>query len=83
MASPTPRLHGPPREAAVLQVRDHGGAGGRHDLASGIAGGVHQREHRKYMLDERTGGEQNSYGRPIDPFLGSADIGSDYHFQER
>ena len=34
-----------------------------HDLVPGVAGGVHQREHREDVPDERAGGEQNSHDR--------------------
>ncbi len=45
------RPHGPRREAAALQVRHHLGTGGHHDLVPGVAGGVHQPEHREDVLD--------------------------------
>ena len=57
------RPHGPGREAAARHIRDHVGAGGQDDVVPGLASGVHQREHREDVPDERVGGEQTPHGR--------------------
>jgi hypothetical protein len=57
------RPHGPRRKTTALQVRHHVGTGGHHDLVPGVAGGVHQREHREDVPHERAGGEEHSHDR--------------------